>query len=57
LAFRGFYDEATEACVQPFLDRIPHAEGMVFPNSSHMPHVEEKDDCLAAVGRFLAKYD
>lgn len=57
LAFRGFYDEATEACVQPFLDRIPDVEGMVFPNSSHMPHVEEKDDCLAAVGRFLAKHD
>ena len=57
LAFRGFYDEATEACVQPFLDRIADVEGMVFPNSSHMPHVEEKDDCLAAVGRFLAKHD
>ncbi|PAQ06519.1 proline iminopeptidase-family hydrolase [Mesorhizobium temperatum] len=57
LAFRGFYDEATEACVQPFLDHIPDVEGMVFPNSSHMPHVEEKDDCLAAVGRFVAKYD
>ena len=57
LAFRGYYDEATEACVQPFLDRIPDVEGMVFPNSSHMPHVEEKDDCLAAVARFVARYD
>ncbi|MER8910723.1 proline iminopeptidase-family hydrolase [Mesorhizobium sp. M0854] len=57
LVFRGFYDEATEACVQPFLDLIPCVEGLVFPNSSHMPHVEEKHDCLSAVGRFLAKYD
>jgi L-proline amide hydrolase len=57
LAFRGFYDEATEACVKPFLDRIPDVEGLVFPNSSHMPHVEERAACMAAVGGFLAKYD
>jgi L-proline amide hydrolase len=57
LAFRGAYDEATPACVQPFLDLIPDVEGMVFPNSSHMPHVEEKADCLAAVERFLEEHD
>ena len=57
LAFRGAYDEATPACVQPFLDNIPTVEGLVFANSSHMPHVEEKEACLAAVERFLAKHD
>jgi L-proline amide hydrolase len=57
LVFRGAHDEATPACVQPFLDNIPRAEGLVFHNSSHMPHVEEKADCLAAVERFLAKHD
>lgn len=57
LVFRGFYDEATEACVQPFLDLIPYVEGLVFSNSSHMPQVEEKHECLTAVGRFLAKHD
>jgi L-proline amide hydrolase len=56
-AFRGYYDEATEETVQPFLDLIPKVEGHVFPNSSHMPHVEEKEDCLAAVEAFLARYD
>jgi L-proline amide hydrolase len=55
--FRGYYDEATEECVQPFFDRIAKVEGHVFPNSSHMPHVEEKEDCLAAVEAFLARYD
>ncbi len=57
LVFRGAHDEATAECVQPFLDRIPNVEGWVFPNSSHMPHVEEKEDCLAVVERFLAKHD
>jgi L-proline amide hydrolase len=57
LAFRGHFDEATEECVQPFLDLIPDVTGHVFPNSSHMPHVEETDDCMAVVEAFLAKYD
>lgn len=57
LAFRGYYDEATEETVQPFLDRIGNVLGHVFPNSSHMPHVEEKDSCLAAVEAFLVRFD
>ncbi|QDL91385.1 alpha/beta fold hydrolase [Paroceanicella profunda] len=57
LAFRGAHDEATEACVQPFLDLIPRCEGHVFPNSSHMPHVEEKASCLAVVEAFLARHE
>jgi len=52
--FRGAYDEATADCVQPFLDNIPTVKSMVFANSSHMPHVEEKADCLAAIECFLA---
>ena len=50
-------DEATAATVQPFLDHIPDVRGHVFPNSSHMPHVEEFDDCMALVGGFLADCD
>ncbi|GGE23193.1 amino acid amidase [Aureimonas endophytica] len=57
LVFRGAYDEATPECVQPFIDRIPTVESEVFPNSSHMPHVEEKEACLARVERFLAARD
>ncbi|WP_062218381.1 proline iminopeptidase-family hydrolase [Aureimonas sp. D3] len=57
LVFRGAYDEATPECVQPFIDRIPNVESEVFADSSHMPHVEEKDACLARVERFLEKHD
>ncbi|QEW17907.1 L-amino acid amidase [Marinibacterium anthonyi] len=57
LAYRGHYDEATEACVQPFLDLIPDVRGHVFPNSAHMPHVEERADCMAVTEAFLAQYD
>jgi L-proline amide hydrolase len=57
LVFRGGYDEATPECVQPFIDRIAGNESCVFENSSHMPHVEEKDACLARVEAFLSKYD
>jgi L-proline amide hydrolase len=57
LTFRGFFDEATPACVQPFLDCIPTVEGHVFPLSSHMPHVEERKDCMAVTEAFLARHD
>jgi L-proline amide hydrolase len=53
----GHYDEATRACVQPFKDHIKGSTWHIFPNSSHMPHVEEKEDCMKRVGAFLAKND
>nr|WP_321457966.1 proline iminopeptidase-family hydrolase [uncultured Cohaesibacter sp.] len=57
LAFRGAYDEATTECLKPFWENIPDVTAHVFPNSSHMPHVEEREDCMAVVEAFLAKYD
>lgn len=57
LLISGAYDEATPATVQPFADRIPDVRWHVFPNSSHMPHVEEFDDCMKVVGEFLARCD
>ena len=55
--FRGEFDEATPECIQPFIDRIPDVEAAVFPNSSHMPHVENQAACLAAVDAFLQRHD
>ncbi|MCB8873756.1 proline iminopeptidase-family hydrolase [Acidisoma silvae] len=49
----GRYDEATPLCVQPYADHIPDVRWTIFENSSHMPHVEEKEACLAAVAAFL----
>ncbi|MCB8879254.1 proline iminopeptidase-family hydrolase [Acidisoma cellulosilytica] len=49
----GRHDEATPLCVQPYADFIPDVRWTIFENSSHMPHVEEKEACLAAVAAFL----
>jgi L-proline amide hydrolase len=53
LLISGRYDEATELCVQPYAEFIPDVRWRIFENSSHMPHVEEKEACLAAVADFL----
>lgn len=57
LLVSGRHDEATPACVQPFADRIPDVRWIVFEESSHMPHLEERAACMAAVGRFLDEID
>ena len=57
LLISGRYDEATPATVQPYADTIPDVRWQIFENSSHMPHVEEKDACLAAVAGFLDEVD
>jgi L-proline amide hydrolase len=57
LLVSGRYDEATEATVQPFADRIPDVRWKIFENSSHMPHVEEEDAYLSLVGAFLDAND
>jgi L-proline amide hydrolase len=53
LLISGRYDEATPLCVQPYADFIPDVRWRVFEHSSHMPHVEETEACLAAVAEFL----
>jgi L-proline amide hydrolase len=57
LLVSGFHDEATPATVQPFADNIADVRWHVFPKSSHMPHVEEFDDCMKLVGDFLSGCD
>jgi L-proline amide hydrolase len=57
LLISGRYDEATEAVVQPFADRIPDVRWTIFEHSSHMPHVEEEDAYLRLVGAFLDAND
>ena len=53
----GRYDEATPEVVQPYADGIADVRWQIFENSSHMPHVEEKDDVLAAVAAFIDARD
>ncbi len=57
LLISGAHDEATEATMRPFATNIPDVRWHVFPNSSHMPHVEEFEDCMKVVGGFLAGCD
>jgi L-proline amide hydrolase len=57
LLISGKYDEATLEVVKPYVDQVPGCEWVLFENSSHMPHVEEKQLCLKTVSNFLARYD
>ena len=53
LLLSGRHDEATPLIVGSIAERIPHAEWIVFENSSHMPHVEEHAAFVAATRGFL----
>ena len=57
LLISGKYDEATPLVVKPYVDRVKGCQWVLFEHSSHMPHVEEKELCLATVSGFLSKYD
>jgi L-proline amide hydrolase len=57
LVISGRHDEATPLVVKPYVDRVPGSEWVVFEDSSHMPHVEEKTLCLATVSAFLSRHD
>lgn len=57
LLVSGEYDEATPATMQPFKEGIADVTWEIFPNSSHMPHVEEEESFLRVVGDFLSAHD
>ncbi len=53
LLVSGRHDEATEACVRPYAERIVGARWTIFEQSSHMPHVEERAGFMRVVADFL----
>jgi L-proline amide hydrolase len=57
LVIAGAHDEAQPETWQPFVDRLPDVRSHVFPESSHMPHVEEPQAFLDLVGAFLRAHD
>ena len=57
LLISGRHDEATEACVRPFAEKIGNVRWEIFAESSHMPHVEETERCLQVIAAFLAEHD
>ncbi|HQT67351.1 MAG TPA: proline iminopeptidase-family hydrolase [Acetobacteraceae bacterium] len=53
LVLSGRFDEATPIVIRPFIEHIKGARWVEFPQSSHMPHVEETESCMAVVDEFL----
>jgi L-proline amide hydrolase len=57
LLLSGRHDEATPRIVGEIHARIPGSEWVLLEESSHMPHVEEPERCLAAVEAFLERVE
>jgi len=57
LLVSGRHDEATPALQETLLAGIRGAEWVCFEESSHLPHVEERERYLQVVGDWLARYD
>jgi L-proline amide hydrolase len=57
LLISGRHDEATPRVVRPYAEKIPDVRWTLFEQSSHMPHVEEREACMAVVGGFLREVD
>ncbi len=53
LLLSGRFDEATPLTQQPFLDSVPDVRQVVFMESSHLPHVEERPLYMRTVAGFL----
>jgi len=57
LLVSGRHDEATPALQRALLDGIAGSEWVCFEESSHMPHVEERERYMQVVGDWLAAHD
>ncbi len=57
LIVSGRYDEATPALQQVLLDGIAGSEWVLFDESSHMPHWEERERYMEVVGELLRARD
>jgi L-proline amide hydrolase len=57
LIVSGRHDEATPALQQTLLDGIPGSEWVVFEESSHTPHVEERARYMQVVEAWLVRHD
>jgi L-proline amide hydrolase len=57
LIVSGRYDEATPEVVRPLHEGIAGSEWVLFEESSHLPHLEERERWLRVVGGFLDRCD
>jgi L-proline amide hydrolase len=57
LIVAGRHDEATPALQETLRQGIAGSEVVIFEDSSHMPHVEERERYMDVVGDWLARHD
>jgi L-proline amide hydrolase len=57
LLVSGRHDEATPALQETLLAGIAGSEWACFEDSSHTPHVEERERYMEVVGDWLARHD
>jgi L-proline amide hydrolase len=57
LLVSGRHDEATPALQEALLGGIAGSEWVCFEESSHLPHVEEREHYMQVVGEWLAQHD
>ena len=57
LLVSGRYDEATPALQEVLQSGIRGSEWMLLEESSHLPHVEERERYMQVVGEWLAGHD
>ena len=57
LLISGKYDEAAPSTVQPYADAIPDVRWEIFERASHVPHIEQRDEYMALIQRFIDGYD
>ncbi len=57
LLISGAYDEAAPSTVQPFADGIPDVRWHIFEESSHVPHIEERNAYMNLVQEFIDARD
>src|SRR5215212_8422720 len=57
LLVSGAHDEATPALQETLRDGIAGAEWVLFEDSSHMPHLEERERYKQVVGDWLRRHD
>lgn len=51
----GEYDEAPPATIRYFRENLPGSEVAVFPQASHMHHIEQEAEYMRVVGAFLRR--
>jgi L-proline amide hydrolase len=57
LVITGEYDEATPAINRTVSSGIPGAESVIYPNASHMAHVEDPEGYMRVLDDFLTRVE